>query len=204
MAVDFITVSSPAHFCADCGAPLTRLIPPGDQRLRDVCTRCGVVHYQNPKVVAGCIPEWAGRVLLCRRAIEPRHGFWTLPAGFMENDETTIEAAARETLEEADAHIEIDALYALFNLPHINQVYMMFRGHLTAPEFGPGEESLEVALFDEAEVPWEELAFPVVRETLRLYFDDRTRGRYETYIGDLVRDRNGGITTRLLNDPRPA
>ncbi|MHB1951223.1 MAG: NUDIX hydrolase [Acidiferrobacteraceae bacterium] len=188
-------------FCAYCGAALERRMPPGDQRVRDVCTGCQAVHYQNPKVVAGCVPEWDGRILLCRRAIEPRKGFWTLPAGFMENDETTAEAAAREALEEASVGIEIDALYALFNLPHINQVYVMFRGHLRVPEFGPGEESLEVTLFAESEIPWSDLAFPVVRETLKLYFADRRRGTFGMYSGDLVRDIDvaGGFRTLFRN-----
>ncbi|MHB8416095.1 MAG: NUDIX hydrolase [Acidiferrobacteraceae bacterium] len=183
-----ITPPDSPNFCAYCGGRLERCTPPGDQRVRDVCTECRVVHYQNPKVVAGCVPEWDGRILLCRRAIEPRRGFWTLPAGFMENDETTVQAAARETLEEASAAIEIDALYALFSLPHINQVYVMFRGHLREPTFGPGDESLEVALFEEAGIPWGDLAFPVVRETLRLYFQDRNRGAFGMYTGDLVCD----------------
>lgn len=191
----------PMKFCAYCGARLERRTPPGDQRMRDVCTACHTVHYQNPKVVAGCVPEWDGRILLCRRAIEPRRGFWTLPAGFMENDETMAEAAVRETLEEASAGIEIDALYALFNLPHINQVYVMFRGRLRQASFGPGDESLEVALFEEPEIPWGDLAFPVVRETLRLYFADRMRGTFGMYTGDLVRDSDaaGGFRTLLLN-----
>ncbi|HET9122490.1 MAG TPA: NUDIX hydrolase [Acidiferrobacteraceae bacterium] len=179
------------RYCSDCGRSLRRERPPGDERERDVCSACGMIHYQNPKVVVGAIPEWQGQVLLCRRAIEPRLGLWTLPAGFMENDETTMDAAVRETHEEAAAHVTLDALYGLFNLPHINQVYVMFRGHLTAPEFGPGMESLEVALFSEENIPWEELAFPVVRETLRLYFADRRRGTFGTYTGDLV--RNGAV-----------
>jgi len=145
------------------------------------------VHYQNPKVVAGCIPEWGQQVLLCRRAIEPRLGLWTLPAGFMENDETTLQAATRETLEEASARVEIHGLYALFNLPHINQVYVMFRGRLLDLDFAPGSESLEVALFSEAAIPWETLAFPVVRETLRLYYQDRRRGSFQQHLGDIFR-----------------
>ena len=186
-----------AKYCSDCAAVLRREIPLGDERMRDVCPACGTIHYQNPKVVAGAIPEWQGRVLLCRRAIEPRLGLWTLPAGFMENDETTIEAAARETREEAAADITIDALYGLFNLPYINQVYVMFRGRLRAPEFGPGTESLEVALFAEADIPWEDLAFPVVSETLKLYFADRSRGSFGIYTGDLVRTA-GGVELRYL------
>ena len=174
-------------YCSQCGAPLTVRIPEGDNLPRHVCGTCQTVHYQNPKVVAGCIPEWENRILLCRRAIEPRYGLWTLPAGFMENDETTIEAAKRETLEEAQARVRISGLYALFNLPHINQVYVMFRGQLLDPDYRPGEESLEVALFEEADIPWEEMAFPVIRVTLELYFRDRREGRYDTHIGDIIR-----------------
>lgn len=162
-------------------------VPAGDTRPRFVCAACKTIHYENPKIVAGCIPEWQDKVLLCRRAIEPRHGLWTLPAGFMENDETTIEAAARETLEEAQARVAISGLYALFNLPHINQVYVMFRAQLLDLNFGPGSESLEVALFDEHEIPWDELAFAVVRETLQLYYADRRQGAFGQYLGDIVR-----------------
>lgn len=174
-------------FCNQCGAAVVLRIPAGDTRPRFVCAACETIHYENPKIVAGCIPEWQDKVLLCRRAIEPRHGLWTLPAGFMENDETTIEAAARETLEEAQARVQISGLYALFNLPHINQVYVMFRARLLDLNFGPGSESLEVALFDEEEIPWDELAFAVVRETLRLYYADRGRGAFGQYLGDIVR-----------------
>jgi len=154
------------NFCSHCGQPVTLRIPVGDTLPRHVCDACGTIHYQNPKIVTGCIPEWEDRLLLCRRAIEPRRGLWTLPAGFMENGETTAEGAARETLEEALARVEIDRLYALFNIPHINQVYLMFRARLLDLEFAPGPESLEVALFREDEIPWQELAFPVVQETL--------------------------------------
>jgi ADP-ribose pyrophosphatase YjhB (NUDIX family) len=173
-------------FCTECSGLLERRVPPGDNRARQVCAVCGTVHYENPKIVAGCIPEWEGRILLCRRAIEPRYGLWTLPAGFMENDETTLQAAERETLEEAKARVDIAGLYALFNLPHLNQVYVMFRGRLVQPEFGPGEESLEVALFEESAIPWNELAFPVVRETLRLFFHDRSCGQFGSHLGDII------------------
>lgn len=187
-------------FCSACSARLERRVPPGDEHVRDVCSECGVIHYQNPKVVAGSLPEWEGRVLLCRRAIEPKRGLWTLPAGFMENDETAAEAAKRETREEADANVELDALYALFSLPHINQVYLMFRGQLRVPSFGPGSESLEVALFQEDEIPWNEIAFPVIAETLRLYFADRRRGRFGTHIGDLVREESGFVARYLSHE----
>ena len=184
-------------FCSECGAAVERRVPRGDNRSRFVCAQCETVHYQNPKVVAGCIAEWGDKILLCKRAIEPRYGLWTLPAGFMENEETTAEAAARETLEEASARVDIDALYALFNLPHINQVYLLFRGRLRDLAFGPGEESLEVALFAEAEIPWDVLAFPVVRETLKCYFADRARGAFPLRFGDIVRGADGYRVTML-------
>lgn len=175
------------RFCSDCGRPVSLRVPEGDHRPRHVCDCCGVVHYQNPKIVAGCISVWDERVLLCRRAIEPRYGLWTLPAGFMENGETTVQAARRETLEEACARVDVEALYAVFNLPHIDQVYLLFRARLCAREFAPGAESLEVALFDEGTVPWERLAFPVIHEGLRLFFSDRARGDYPVRVADIER-----------------
>ena len=175
-------------FCSNCGAGVTLRIPDGDNRERFVCDHCQTIHYQNPKIVAGCIPEYGERILLCRRAIEPRHGLWTLPAGFMENGETTEEAAMRETLEEAGARVEIRALYSLFSIPHISQVYMFYRGRLTDGRFRAGCESLECRLFAEDEIPWEQLAFPVVEETLQRYYRDRRRGNgYPLQRGKIVR-----------------
>jgi ADP-ribose pyrophosphatase YjhB (NUDIX family) len=174
-------------YCSQCGASVSLVVPAGDNMSRFVCDDCGTIHYQNPKVVVGCIPEWQGRILLCRRAIEPRYGFWTLPAGFMENGETVQQGAARETLEEASARVEISGLYTLFNLPHINQIHMLFRSRLLDLEFAPGAESLDVALVDEAQVPWDALAFPVIEESLRLYFQDRAAGRFRLRSGDIVR-----------------
>ena len=174
-------------YCADCGAQTEIRVPEGDNRPRAICTACETIHYENPKIVAGCIPEWQGRILLCRRSIEPRAGLWTLPAGFMENDETSPAAAAREALEEANARVGIDALYTLFNLPHINQVYLMFRARLLDLGFSPGYESLEVALYEERDLPWDEMAFPVVKESLRLYLEDRRQGRFPVHTGDIVR-----------------
>jgi ADP-ribose pyrophosphatase YjhB (NUDIX family) len=173
------------RFCSDCGARVSSKIPPGDNLPRWVCDDCGTIHYQNPKLVVGCIPEWEDRVLLCRRAIEPRHGFWTVPAGFMENGETTADGAARETLEEANARVEILSLYAIYNIPHISQVYMLFRGRLLDLDFHPGEESLETRLFSEAEIPWDTLAFATVRNTLRHYYADRLRGEYRFHMGTI-------------------
>ena len=173
------------RYCSSCGGDLAQKVPVGDNRPRHVCTRCGEIHYLNPKMVTGCIPTWEDRVLLCRRAIEPRYGLWTLPAGFMENGESCQEGAARETLEEANARVRIRQLYTTFNLPHIDQVYLLFRGELLDLDFSPGEESLEVELFREEEIPWEELAFAVVKETLKLYFADRRSGSYVPRVGDI-------------------
>lgn len=154
---------------------------------RFVCDDCQMIHYQNPNVVAGCIPEWEDKIILCRRAIEPRYGLWTLPAGFMENGETTQQAAARETLEEANAVVEVSSLYSMFSLPHINQVYLIFRARLTDSNFGPGVESLEVELYDEQDIPWDMMAFPVIAETLKRYYKDRAKGRFQTHIGEIIR-----------------
>ena len=173
------------NFCSECGSIVMLRVPDGDHLPRHVCTDCGTIHYQNPKMVVGCIPEWEDKVLLCRRAIEPKHGYWTLPAGFMENGETTLEGAARETWEEAGARIEISGLYTLYNLPHINQVYLMFRARLLDLDFKPGIESLETRLFSEAEIPWDEIAFRTVRATLEQYFDDRRNGSFSFHFGDI-------------------
>ena len=159
-------------YCSNCGARVVEKVPAGDDRARFVCETCATIHYQNPKIVAGCIPEWNGRLLLCRRAIEPRLGLWTLPAGFMENMESTEQAAARETWEEARARVVDMSLYGVFSIPHISQVYMMFRARLQAEEYAPGPESLDVRLFEEQERPWDDLAFPVVRLTLEKYDQD--------------------------------
>src|SRR6185312_3160307 len=146
---------------------------------------CGTIHYQNPKIVVGCLPEWEGRVLLCKRAIEPRYGLWTLPAGFLESGETLVAGALRETLEEADARVAIGDLYAVISLPQINQVYMMFRAKLLDLGFGPGAESLEVRLFDERAIPWESLAFRTLARTLRNYFLDRRQHAFPLHVSAL-------------------
>ena len=175
-------------FCSHCAQQLSFKVPDGDNLPRYVCDSCGMIHYQNPKIVAGCIPEWEGRILLCRRAIEPRHGLWTIPAGFMENSETVEQAAARETREEACAKINIAGLYGVYNIPHVNQVYMIFRGPLADGEFAPGVESLETALYEEADIPWSEIAFPVVDNVLKRYFRDRQHGNFATFV-DTVEPR---------------
>lgn len=174
------------RYCSQCGGPLTRRIPPGDNLERAVCDSCATIHYENPKIISGCIATWDDRVLLCRRAIEPRYGQWTLPAGYMENDETTADAAVRETEEEAGARVEIVDLFAMINLPHINQVYVMFRGTLSSDEHAPGVESLEAGLFTQEEIPWDGLAFPVVTETLQRYFNDREQGGFRIHVGDIL------------------
>jgi ADP-ribose pyrophosphatase YjhB (NUDIX family) len=165
-------------FCNQCGNAVNLHIPEGDDRHRHVCGDCETIHYQNPNIIAGCLATYQGKVLLCKRAIEPRHGFWTLPAGFMENNESVEEGAMRETWEEAQAKVELQGLYTLFSLPEINQVYMIYRGKMTKPEFGAGIESLEVELFSEAEIPWDQLAFPVMKKTLRHFFEDRKTEQY--------------------------
>lgn len=175
------------NYCSQCGTPVRIEIPLGDSRPRHVCPACLTIHYQNPKLVVGCIPEWDDKILLCKRAIEPRHGFWTLPAGFMENGESTWEGAARETLEEAGARVEILHLYSLINLPDISQVYLMFRARLLDLNFAAGEESLEVKLFGEAEIPWDDLAFSTIRASLKRYYTDRRRGEYPLHTEDIHR-----------------
>jgi len=168
-------------FCSECGHAVALAIPEGDNRPRHVCSQCGTIHYQNPKNVIGTIPVWEHegqlQILLCRRAIEPRYGYWTLPAGFMENGETTGEAAARETEEEAGANIELGPLFALLNVAHVHQVHMFYLARLVDLDFHPGEESLEVQLFTESEIPWDDLAFPTIRKTLELFFADRVKMR---------------------------
>lgn len=173
-------------FCSECGQSVTARVPNGDTRSRFVCDHCQTIHYQNPRIVAGCLAVYDQQVLLCRRAIEPRLGYWTLPAGFMENGETTEEAALRETWEEARATLQQQELYMLFNLPHINQVYMFFRGELADLDFSAGEESLEVRLFHEHEIPWDELAFPTVGKTLKQYFIDRQEQTFPVRIRDIL------------------
>ena len=166
------------NFCSNCGSAVALIVPPGDNRERHVCNDCDTVHYVNPRIVTGCLPIWEDQVLLCLRAIEPRRGYWTLPAGFMENGETIAAGAARETAEEANARVSDLELYTVFSLPHISQVYMFFRAQLSDLDFSSGEESLDVRLFKEDEIPWDNLAFPVITQSLQFYFEDRRLGDY--------------------------
>jgi ADP-ribose pyrophosphatase YjhB (NUDIX family) len=172
-------------FCSECGKPVELRIPEGDDRHRHVCGHCDTIHYQNPRVIVGTLPVYEDKVLLCRRAIEPRSGLWTLPAGFMENAETTAEGALRETWEEACAKPANEQLYRMYDLPHINQVYVFYRAELLVPEFACGPESLDVRLFAEHEIPWQELAFRVVTQTLQDYFADRKSRRFEVKVAAL-------------------
>lgn len=160
-------------------------IPQGDNRHRYVCVSCETIHYQNPRIVAGTVPMLNDQVLLCRRAIEPRYGYWTLPAGFMENSETTLEAAKRETLEEALAEVQVDDLYSIIHVPHIDQVHMFYRATLTSDRYGAGEESLETQLFSLDEIPWDELSFPTVRRTLELFLEDYRSQNFSVHVEDI-------------------
>ena len=173
------------NYCSHCGAQVTQKVPLGDNLPRHVCNLCELIQYHNPKIVAGCIPEWEDHILLCRRAIEPRLGLWTFPAGFMEIGESTEQAAVRETMEEAQADVAITSLYAVLSLPHIGQVYLVFRGKMLTPAYQAGSESLEVKLFPLTDIPWDEMAFPVVREALRRYVEDVTRGQFQVHLATL-------------------
>lgn len=172
-------------FCGNCGHKTTEKIPLGDHQLRRVCTECGHIHYVNPKVICGALALWDNKVLLCRRAIEPRYGLWTLPAGYMELFETMEQGAARETREEAQAEVEIEQLYCMYNIPRIGQIYVLFKAQLINGSFGAGEESIECRLFEEHEIPWTELAFPSVEQTLKHYFSDRKTNQFVTHLETL-------------------
>ncbi|MCA9465226.1 MAG: NUDIX hydrolase [Nitrospira sp.] len=167
--------------CPQCGTGVENKIPSGDTLHRAVCPACQTIHYENPKIVAGCIPEWENKILLCRRAIEPRLGLWTIPAGFMELGESTEEAAVRETLEEANADVRIHTLFGLFSLPHVSQVYVVYRAHLLNLNYKPGPESLEVQLVSLTDIPWAQLAFPVIHESLSRYVQDVQTARSNTH-----------------------
>tara|TARA_Y100001935_G_C17158886_1_gene434253 strand:- start:273 stop:851 length:579 start_codon:yes stop_codon:yes gene_type:complete len=188
-------------FCNECGYELLLSIPKGDNRERFVCGNCQAVHYQNPKIVTGCLPIWDKKILLCKRAIEPRYGLWTVPAGFMENGETTHAGAVRETFEEANAKVEIGKLYLTVNLPLINQVYMLFLAKLIDLDFSAGEESLEVDLFSYEDIPWSELAFPTVTLALENYFKDLENGIFIQRMADIEKDskEEGGYKITLLD-----
>ena len=177
---------SPINHCRQCGSAVDNRIPDdGDTKLRAVCSACHTIHYINPLNVVGTIPVWEDKVLLCKRNIEPRKGKWTLPAGFMELGETTAEGAARETVEEAGAQFEMQALFSLINVARVGQVHLFYRAALLSPEFDPGTETQEALLFDEADIPWDEIAFRTVKETLEHFFADRRAGQFGFHVLDI-------------------
>ena len=178
---------STIKFCSNCGHTVIRQIPEGDQLPRAVCEHCGTVHYENPRVVVGCVPEWDGRILLCRRGIEPRRGFWTAPAGFLEIGESMHAAAARETTEEALAEVEVGTLLSVVNVLHAAQVHVMFRARMRDAQHGAGAESLETALFQESEIPWGEIAFASIHFALERYLTDRRDRLERIHFHDIVR-----------------
>ncbi|KAA0876492.1 NUDIX hydrolase [Nitrincola tapanii] len=184
-------------YCSQCGQAVTQKIPAGDNRHRYVCDHCHTIHYENPRIIAGCLPVYQNQVLLCRRAIEPRYGLWTLPAGFMENGESTEQAALRETLEEANAEVVIRKLYTLTSILHVDQVQMIYLADLPEPIFSASEESLEVRLFSEEEIPWQELAFPTIGNALRFYFADRKTGDFPLRHLHLDRGADGTVNCEL-------
>lgn len=178
------------NYCSQCGAAVHQRIPEGDNRPRYVCLQCDTIHYQNPRIIAGCLPFYQDKVLLCKRAIEPGYGLWTLPAGFMENAETTREGAMRETLEEACAEVELKSLYTITSITPINQVQMFYLAELSQPQFAAGEETLEAQLFAEHEIPWDQIAFRTVVNALRFYFSDRKHQTFPLRHVDLTGDRD--------------
>ncbi|MCV6611650.1 MAG: NUDIX hydrolase [Amphritea sp.] len=173
------------NYCSQCGASVRFEIPAGDNRPRHICTACDFIHYQNPKIVAGCLPVYEDKVLLCKRAIEPRNGYWTLPAGFMENGESTRDAAMRETREEANARVSNLELYTVTSLVPVSQVQMIYKADLDDLNFSAGDETTDVGLFSEDEIPWDDLAFQTIRNALKFYFADRKTGKYPTRHVDL-------------------
>jgi ADP-ribose pyrophosphatase YjhB (NUDIX family) len=175
------------NFCSNCGTRVVLKVPEGDFLPRHVCESCGAVHYQNPKIVVGSVPEYEGRILICKRGIEPRLGYWTIPAGFMENDETLEAGAAREAREEACIDVEIGSLLLLANVTHARQVHVFFRSRMRTPDFAVTHESLEVRLVDESEIPWGDLAFPSTEAALRCYVADRAAGVEHHHVAEMQR-----------------
>jgi ADP-ribose pyrophosphatase YjhB (NUDIX family) len=172
--------------CRACGTAVEQVVPADDNRERAVCPACSTVHYQNPINVVGTVPVWQDKVLLCRRNIEPRHGFWTLPAGFMELGETSAEGAVRETVEEAGAQIELLGLFTVLNVVHVGQVHLYYRAQMLSPELNPGPETIEAELFTESNIPWDQLAFRTVHQTLEHFFTDRRQGQFGVHCADIT------------------
>ncbi len=172
--------------CRVCGAPALYVVPADDNRERAVCTACAEIHYENPINVVGTLPVWGEQVLLCRRNIEPRYGFWTLPAGFLELGESTAEGALRETDEEAGARVELQGLFTVLNVVRVGQLHLYYRARMLDTTLAPGPETIEARLFREDEVPWDQLAFRTVRQTLEHYFADRRGGTFPVHAGDIA------------------
>ena len=172
--------------CKACGSPVHYVVPADDNRERATCTVCAAIHYENPLNVVGTLPVWKDKVLLCRRNIEPRHGFWTLPAGFMELGETTAEGALRETIEEAGARVEMGSLFTVLNIVRAGQVHLFYLARLLDLRFDPGPETIEAAMFTESQIPWEELAFRTTRVTLERYFEDVRKGQFGIHCADIA------------------
>ena len=176
----------PIKHCKNCGTVVVYRIPDdGDTKERAVCTACFTIHYENPLNVVGTVPHWGDKVLLCKRNIEPRWGKWTLPAGFMELNETVAQGAARETREESGAQFEMEGLFTLVNIARVGQVHIFYRARLLSDTFDPGHETIEARLFTEAEIPWDEIAFKTVKETLARYFADRRAGHFAIHAIDI-------------------
>jgi len=175
------------NFCSNCGTRVVLKVPEGDFLPRHVCDTCGTIHYQNPKIIVGCVPEYEGRILICKRGIEPRLGYWTIPGGFMENDETLEAGAAREAQEEALVDVEVGSLLVVANVTHARQVHVFFRSRMRSPAFGVTHESLEVKLLDEKDIPWGDLAFPSTEFALRSFFEDRAAGVERHHVGEMRR-----------------
>ncbi|MFT5219239.1 MAG: ADP-ribose pyrophosphatase YjhB (NUDIX family) [Planctomycetota bacterium] len=183
-------------FCSQCGNAVQLKVPDDDNRERYVCDHCDIIHYQNPNNVCGVILTSGSKVLLCKRAIEPRHGRWTLPGGFMENNETVSEAAAREAMEEANAQSGALQLFGVFSMPYISQVHLMFHGDLLSDDVSPGVESLEVALFEQRDIPWDDLAFPVIRHSLELFYEQGTATVHHAWYS---RNENRSVDLHIVN-----
>lgn len=173
--------------CRNCGTAVVYRVPDdGDTRERAVCPQCHTIHYENPLNVVGTVPHLGDKVLLCKRNIEPRKGKWTLPAGFMELEETTAEGAARETVEEAGAKFKMEGLFSILNVARVGQVHLFYTARLLSDQFDPGHETMETGLYTEAEIPWDEIAFRTVKETLEHYFADRRAGQLGFHVIDIV------------------
>ena len=171
--------------CRRCGAGTEYRMPADDNRERATCSACGEIHYENPLNVVGTVPWWGDQVLLCKRNIEPRFGFWTLPAGFMELGETVAEGALRETVEEAGAQVEMQALFTVLSVPRVGQVHLFYTARMLNTTLAPGPETIEARLFHEHEIPWDEIAFRTVRVTLQHFFECRRSGAFEFHCGDI-------------------